>query len=1492
MYKSLDHDIISMIFISHSSKDKAAALNIQQRLLGYGYDASQLFLDSDAKTGIPAGSKWEQVLYAHLKDCRALIVLCSANWQESRWCFAELVFAKAMGKEIFPVLLQECSIDHVGEEHQAVFVYKEGDAAYTRLWDGLDSRHLGPRDDFGWPPKDGDHCPFPGLFAFDERLAGVYFGREAETQTILEDLRKMRANGEPRLLMIVGGSGSGKSSLLNAGVLPRLKHKTADTKWVVLPTLRANEQRTMFEQLTVNVVELFPKDAKSTPDWKLLRTRLISDDVKQAVNVCLETFQELTLARNRSDATVLIAIDQFEELLAPSAGLMAGQFLRFLRELLHCRNGHLLVIGTMRSDYLDIYEQSSDALQAPFFQPWRLGPFPSDRIEEVIRKPANRAHVEITDELVERLKRDTPTVEALPLLAFTLEKLYRGYASDGKLELQDYESLGGMEGSIQKCIGRIVPPNSLSASDAAALRLTFVKHLAQVNDKGAVVRLRARWDDLPAAAKPILEKFVNERLLIRSENKDEEKPERRSVSIEVAHEAMFRCWSDLEEWLRASARILRWRRDVRRDRANDPKWTGLRPAQLAVSRDWPKRRRDELTGEEVDWINRGILWERIRRGIAATIVIVVALLAGIAWWQRNEAINQKQEAQVAKAEKEKQRQEAVTAKNDAERRRQEAEVAKAEAEEQARIANVRRLAAESQATVDQFPQRSLLLAVEAVHAAKQIREGRMFVAERALRDALAHTGGREVGRAGGAITAIAISRDDQSRPRWMVAGSEDNTIMLWNLSGGQPLGAPRAWRAHDGPIRSVAISTDNHWLVTGGEDQTARIWDLTAVHPELSSKQPLRQHGPVTGLAISSDSQILVTSGTGDNTVTVWKLSSENAVEPVRPPLDHPRPVRALAINSDNSRLVTGDEDGAVRIWDLTRSDARAEELHDHHEAITAVAISPDKHWLLTGSKDTTVRLWDLQASQPEASSRIMFQHAEFVHAVAISPDGRWAFSGSGDATVCRWSLEAGDLQASLVVLPGHRKAVEALAVSPDSKWLVSASADQTARIWNNSCFQPALTSVVLHGHQGPLRAVAISPDSRWLVTGSEDHTVRVWDLSPEAGEERLKDPQTTPERLRGNNGQIFAVAMSGDNRLIATGGEDGIVGGMTRLWERDPTDLRQKARPKELPGSKASGKIKAVAISPDDRWLISGGEDSFVRVWDLKTEPIGNPVRLAGSITALAISPDGHWLVTGSEDRKARIYDLTGKGLAAPPVVLPGHKGAITALAISSDSHRLVTTSDDKTAWIWDLTAKDPATDPVALHGHKGAIKALAISANGHWLATGSDDKTARIWDLTAKDPEQASKELSDHEKPVTSVAISPDNRWLVTGSEDKTARLWDLTNQRAAAKILPGHINTISCVAISADNRWVVTASYDSTCRLWDLKAEDPSADPVILSGQEGINALVISRDSRYLLTGFSYTYDAWLWLLQTDDLINLAGSTAGRNFFNSEWESPFSR
>ena len=1365
-----------------------------------------------------------------------------------------------MGKEIFPVLLQECPIDQVATEHQAVLVYKEGETAYARLWNALDNRHLGPRDDFGWPPKDGDHCPFPGLLAFDERLAGVYFGREAETQTILEDLRKMRANGEPRLLMIVGGSGSGKSSLLKAGVLPRLKHKTFDTEWVVLPILRygeqANEQQTVFDQLAVNITGMFPQGAKSTPDWKLLRTKLSSDNVERAAKFFIETSQDLTLARNCPNATLLVAIDQFEELLAPSAGPIAARFLGFLKELLNCANGQLLVTVTMRSDHLDIYEKSSAALQAPFFHPWRLGPFPPERIEEVIRKPASRAHVEISSELVERLQRDTPSVEALPLLAFTLEKLYRRYAKEGKLELQEYVALGGMDGSIQACIERIVPRDSLSTNDAAALRLSFVKHLAQANDEGEVVRLRARWDELPVAARPILEKFVNERLLIRYENKDEDNSERRLVSIEVAHEAMFRCWSDLKEWLRISADILRWRRDVRRDRANDPKWAGLRPAQLAVARDWPKRRRDELTAEEVNWINRGILRGRIRRAIAATAVLVVTLSAGIAWWQRNEAI--------------KQRQEAFAAKNDA--------------EEQTRIAESRRLAAESSSALIKYPQRSLLLAVEAVKVAQQLHGVRIAADEQSLRGALGSIGGRPIARAEGSIMAVAISPNN----RWLVTSSADKTARLLDLSAKDPAATPIVLRGHEGVVGAMAFSRDNHWLVTGSWDKTARLWDLTAKDP-AATPIVLRGHGGVVyAVAISPDNRWLVT-GSGDSTARLWDLSAE---DPAANPIilrGHEGAIGAMAISPDNHWVVTGSWDHTARLWDLSAKDPTVNPivLRGHEGTVGAVAISPDNRWLvtgsedLTGSKDDTARLWDLSAKDPATTPIVLSGHHWAVSTVMISPDNRWVVTGGWDNTARLWDLSAEDPAANPIILRGHDAPIYAVAISPDNRWVVTGSGDNTARLWDLSAKDPAATPIVLRGHDGIVSAVAVGPDNRWVVTGSWDHTARLWDLSAKA-------LVANPIILHEHGGAVSAVAISPDNRWVVTGSEDN----MARLWDLSSKD--RAANPIVLRGHE--GAVRSVAISPDNRWVVTGSWDRTARLWDLSTkDPAANPIVLRGhegGVRTVAISPDNRWVITGSHGNAVRLWDLSGKDPAANPIVLRGNQPGVTALAISPNNRWVVAGSEDNTAWIWDLSVKDPAGNPIVLRGHEGAVNAVAISPDNRWVATGSEDKTARLWDLSAKDPAANPIVLRGHEGAVRSVAISPDNRWVVTGSLDNTARLWDLSAKDPGASpvILRGHDWFVNAVAISPDNRWVITGSEDKTARLWDLRCKDPAANPIILRGhEEAIKAVAISPDSRWVVSG-SLDNTARLWLLQIKDLVDLARITLGRDFSNDEWQLYF--
>lgn len=295
-----------MLFISHRTHDKAAAEDLKERALRRGYTPKQVFLDSDPGSGIEAGAAWERAIYERLKQTRAMIVLCSPNWLTSQWCFVELGYAKAMSIAVFPVLLAPCEVGSILSSTQAVDLTSASDApardaAYERLWTALQARHLGPRDILPWPPiGETDICPFPGLMAFEERHAPVFFGREPERDAVIHRLREMRAHGLPRLLMIVGGSGSGKSSLLRAGVLAWLRHPLEERDWLVLPSLRygenPNDDVTLLARFAELLAARFPADHPRRPDWKELRNKFEAEDVEQATRDFVDAALDLTQA--------------------------------------------------------------------------------------------------------------------------------------------------------------------------------------------------------------------------------------------------------------------------------------------------------------------------------------------------------------------------------------------------------------------------------------------------------------------------------------------------------------------------------------------------------------------------------------------------------------------------------------------------------------------------------------------------------------------------------------------------------------------------------------------------------------------------------------------------------------------------------------------------------------------------------------------------------------------------------------------------------------------------------------------------------------------------------------------------------------------------------------------------------------------------------------------------------------------------------------------
>ncbi|MGO9920647.1 MAG: toll/interleukin-1 receptor domain-containing protein, partial [Isosphaeraceae bacterium] len=528
---------MASIFLSHSSQDNEVAGDLSRRLQEHGYDS--LFLDFDPDSGIKAGRDWERELYRNLKLARAVIVLCSPSSMASRWCFVEIAQAKALGKAIFPITISPCQVESILNDRQAIDLTALGvDEAYRRLFDSLRAAGLDPEGSFHWDPK---RPPFPGLNYFDAKDAGIYFGREDEVRQVVETLTRMQRQGEPRLLVVVGSSGSGKSSLVRAGVLPRLGKDRS--RWALVDPFRPGAEP--ISELARSLFSAFP-EGSGRPDWKAIRDRLREeartaslgeDPAALATSVLTQYADDLTILLGRREASVLLVVDQAEELLQSVAGDEASAFFNVLRRVTERPGGRVFGLLTLRSDFLGSF-QNHPAFRGIAFADLPLGLLPVENFPQVIEGPADRAEVALEPGLVQSMIAEARTDDALPLLAFTLREMYERCRDQERLTLKVYrDDLGGIKGAVARVVDRIKAGGPWTPEVAHALRRAFLK-LVRVNDEGQFTRQPCRWADLPDLAAPVLEAFVKARLL--SSNGD---------IVEVTHESLFRVWSELAGWL-------------------------------------------------------------------------------------------------------------------------------------------------------------------------------------------------------------------------------------------------------------------------------------------------------------------------------------------------------------------------------------------------------------------------------------------------------------------------------------------------------------------------------------------------------------------------------------------------------------------------------------------------------------------------------------------------------------------------------------------------------------------------------------------------------------------------------------------------------------------------------------------------------------------------------------------------------------------------------
>jgi formylglycine-generating enzyme required for sulfatase activity len=584
--------VVSRIFLSHSSANNAEAVALRDWLEREGWK-DEIFLDLDPNRGIAAGERWERALSEAANRCEAVLFLVSKAWLASDWCIKEFHLAHRLNKRLFGLLIEDLAVadlpahltgtwqivqlaagrDHVmlravlPVTHEEVHVTLSAEGL-QRLKHGLEQAGLDPKH-FAWPPaSDPNRPPYRGLRPLEAEDAGIFFGRDAPVIEALDQLRGLRETTPPRLLVILGASGSGKSSFLRAGLLPRVKRD--DRYFLPLPIIRPGRAVIDGETSLLRALE----DAFKSVGIATTRAKLRAAIEGGASTLCpllkaladKATPSALDADTKPKPPMLILSVDQGEELFLAEGQDEAKALLVLLHDLLIQDMPAIIAVFTIRSDNYERLQLAKE-LEGLHQETLSLPPMPKGSYAEVIKGPARRLEgterpLEVDDALVHTLLTDIEAggaKDALPLLAFTLERLYAEHGGDGDLTAAEYRSLGGITGSIEAAVERAfkaadadpaIPRDSLAR--LALLRRGLVPWLAGIDpDTGAPRRRVARLSEIPTEARPLIQHLVEQRLLATDVNKDTGEN-----TIEPAHEALLRQWGLLQGWLTEDAALL------------------------------------------------------------------------------------------------------------------------------------------------------------------------------------------------------------------------------------------------------------------------------------------------------------------------------------------------------------------------------------------------------------------------------------------------------------------------------------------------------------------------------------------------------------------------------------------------------------------------------------------------------------------------------------------------------------------------------------------------------------------------------------------------------------------------------------------------------------------------------------------------------------------------------------------------------------------------
>jgi WD40 repeat protein len=1181
----------------------------------------------------------------------------------------------------------------------------------------------------------------PRSFQINEPL----YGRERELRQLTDRLLA------ERIVLLHSPSGAGKTSLVQAGLIPSLRVEG----FYVQPVIRVNLERPQdvlnqtdilwdlehFNRYTFSA--LLSLEEAHPADQRLELPRL--------AGMTLNDYLDFRSQNDRLQDPEFLVFDQFEEILTIDPAERAGKSAFFAQLGLALKNRNRWALFAMREDYLGALEPYVRSVPTYFANTFRLDLLGITAALDAIQRPARSAGMDFIDaaahKLVDDLRRiqiqrpdgkmETtlgPYIEPVQLQVVCYRLWETLNFSDQDISLDDVAAVGDVDQSLADYYALSVDKAAQATGlSERAIRDWFENRLITAEGiRGQVLMGAESSDGLENRAVRLLENAH----MIRAEKRAgatwfELAHDRLIVPVRRSNAAWFQQNLNLFQrqavvWSQQGRSEGLLLRDQELDEAN----------QLAQSM--------TLTVNERSYLEACVTLRKreqrdhsLRRntaiGLAAALVFLLIAIAGLYYANQASARQLRSDAVAQAAQTE-------------------AAIQKGEADKQAKISLIRQsgeLGAQALVQAQTEPDLAMLLASES----------------RTLQNLLGSDASLEI-----------------------------NKYLLTSMSSGpRPI---KYLRARAGAVFSVAVSPDSSWVASSGADQAVRIWDIHS--GEMLFK--LTAHtGPVYSLAFAPNSSPPVLASAGqDGTIRIWQWKDTKSIPQTSILEKFSDPIRTLAYSPDGKLLAFGGDDKLVRVYDLDAQEIKFK-LNGYLGGIDKLFISRSGTMLAASDNTNHVRIWNLSTGKPLNSLNPDGEANLNLNPVIFSPESLFTVAGFGTSTV--WFDPNSIVLSSYNDLLNqklieHTSIIRDMAFSADGTRFATASDDwRIGYCYNYSSYPtPRCRSIIyLNAHNGSVNSLAFSPDDRWLVSGGEDGNVLIWNAyNPYVSRSFFAPP------LQGRRWNVEGLAFTPDSKTLASSNWDGSI----RLWDIGSGAITNEFYPNQ-------GTLGVIALSPDGTKLAFAAETGPHYIWYLNGDKYRRlPIQTATS--GVAFSPDGKWLVSDNDSGKSIcLWSMNNQPDICQP--LPDNKGTST-FAFSSDSRFLASNLDFGVA-LWDLSIQP--LKPRILGSHADGIFSLAFSPDGKWLASGGSDYTVRLWGLQPSLPgsiilrnsgrfsrrvafspdsrmlASANEDWTlrwwdvDSAEPLAaplkvrfdrldSIAFSPDGKWLASGSFDGIIDVW----------------------------------------------------------------------------------------------------------------------